>query len=157
MSRLLVNLDIPADQAIGNAVRESGDPAPFHDDAAFNLRTAYLNLTHDRGEGPDKGVSYLRVLTNDDWTVDHGVRNDGTRFDDYVALNLRRVIDGALDLGVELAEDQSVRIQEIFHPASVLPPAVDNVRKDHQISVDEVLDGIGNLKFVAEARRDSFD
>ena len=88
---------------------------------------------------------------------DHGIGNHRTRLDDHFALDTRGVIDGAVDLGVDLVEDQAVRLQHVFQPTGVLPPAVDDVRPHHQTSVDEILDRIGNLELVAEARLDPLD
>ena len=51
-------------------------------------------------------------------------------------------------------ENQPVRLEHVLELAGVLPPAVDEVRPHLEAAVDQILDGVGDLQLVAEARLD---
>ena len=63
----------------------------------------------------------------------------------------------AVDAPLQGLEDQPVRLEHVLELAGVLPPAVDDVRADGQAAIDQVLDGVGDLELVAEARLDPVD
>jgi hypothetical protein len=52
-------------------------------------------------------------------------------------------------------ENQAVGLEHVLELAGVLPPALDDVRPDLEAAVDQVLNRVGDLQFVAEARLDA--
>ena len=61
----------------------------------------------------------------------------------------------AVDAPLDRVEDQPVGLEHVLELAGVLPPAVDEVRPHLEAAVDQVLDGVGDLELVAEARLDA--
>src|SRR4051812_31579754 len=82
-----VNLHVPADQAVLDAVRDIADHAALEHDAVLDLRIADLGAAADRGERPDVGVDDPRVLPDDDRAADDRALHHRARFDHHLAFD----------------------------------------------------------------------
>ena len=74
----------------------------------------------------------------------------GARLDHDASL-AARVDELALDALHERVEDEPVGLEHVLQAPGVLPPAADDVRLDALAAVDEVLDGVGDLKLPARS------
>ena len=108
----------------------------------------------DRRERPDVGVDDPRARADDRRPADHRVLDDRARLDHHLAFDARRRVDRAVDPRLQRLEDQAVGFEHVLELAGVLPPARHQVRRDAQAAIDQVLDGVGDLELVAEARLD---
>ena len=77
---------------------------------------------------------------------------DRAGLDDDFALDAGLGVDRAVDAPLDRVEHQPVGLEHVLELARVLPPAVDDVRPDLEAAVDQVLDRVGDLELVAEAR-----
>ena len=77
---------------------------------------------------------------------------DRAGLDDDLAFDARLGVDRPVDAPLDRVEDQPVGLEHVLELAGVLPPALDDVRPDLEAAIDQVLDGVGDLELVAEAR-----
>src|SRR3954452_4619513 len=152
-----MDLDVPAYEAVLDAVGDVADDAAFEDDAVLDLRVADLGASADRRERPyirmnDPGVGANDHRTPDDRALDHRAG-----FDDDFAFDARLGVDTSIDAPDDRVENQSVRLEHVLELARVLPPAVDEMRPHLETPIDEVLDRVGDLQLVPEARLDALD
>ena len=98
-----------------------------------------------------------RAAPDDGRTANHGAFHDRPLFDDDFPLDAAFGVHRAVDPTVERLENQPVRFEHVFELAGVLPPAVDDIGAHTEPAIDQVLDGIGDFKFVPEAWLDAVD
>ena len=88
-----------------------------------------------------------------DRALDRARRPRSTTLPFDARLGVHRAVDAALDR----VEDQAVGLEHVLELAGVLPPAFDDVRPHLEAAIDQVLDGVGDLELVPEARLDALD
>ena len=148
-------LHVTADQTVFDAVGDVGDHGALEHDAVLDLGLANRHALADGGERADVGARDLRTGADDDRAADHRPLDRRARFDHDLALDARLAVDGALDAAFERVEDEPVGLEHVLELARVLPPALDQVRADLERAIDEVLNGVGDLELIAEARPDA--
>ena len=109
----------------------------------------------DRRERPDVGVHDARAGADDDRSADDRALDDGAGLDDHLALDARLGVDACrrsrrsiVSRISRLASSMSSSLPVSFHQPC------DQVRPDLEAAVDQVLDRVGDLELVAEARLD---
>ena len=104
--------------------------------------------------GPTYAPDDARAGADDHRAADDRSLDRRARLDDDLALDARLRVDRAVDPPLDRVENQPVGLEHVLELAGVLPPAVDDVRPDLEPAIDQVLDGVGDLELVAEARLD---
>ena len=131
-------LDFAAEQARLHPGAEVLDHRAGEDDRVLDLGAADAHVLADRGVGADVGV------------LDPGAGADhGRAADDRAARAWRpasittrpstreSVVDLALEPGLDLLQDEPVRLEHVGELAGVLPPAADHLRLDLVAVVDQ--------------------
>src|SRR6185503_4671422 len=154
LHRLAPDADVPADEAVDDAVRQVAHARSLEHDAVLDLGILDLDVVADRGERPDVGVHDAGAAADDGGAANRRPFDHRPLLDDDLPLDAALRIDHAVDPALERLEDQPVRLEHVLELAGVLPPPLDDVRADGEAAVDQVLDGVGDLELVAEARRD---
>ena len=72
--------------------------------------------------------------------------------DDDLAFDPALGVDRPVDAPLLRLENQPVGLEHVLELAGVLPPSVDDVRPDRQAAIDQVLNRVGDLQLVSEAR-----
>ena len=111
----------------------------------------------DRRERPDVGAGDARAGADDDRPAHDRALDRRAGLDHDLALDARLGVDRAVDAALDRVENQAVGLEHVLELAGVLPPALDDVRAHLEAAVDQVLNGVGDLELVAEARLDALD
>ena len=77
------------------------------------------------------------------------VGDDRAGFDNDPAIDRRRVIDLAVDSGLDLFEEQAVGFKQRRELAGVDPPALEDLVHHRVALVDQPLDRVGDLELAA--------
>src|SRR6266550_81230 len=148
---------VPADQAVDDAVRQVAQGRALEHDSVLDLRILDVDLVADRREGSHVGVDAARATADDRRAANDRPFDDGALLDDDLPLDTALGVYLSLDLPLERLENQPVRLEHVLELARVFPPALHDVRADGQAAVDQVLDRVGDLELVPEARFDAID
>src|SRR5258705_8340307 len=154
LHRLAPDADVPPDEAVDHAVRQVAHARSLEHDAVLDLGILDFDVVADRGERPDVRAHDARAAPDDGRPADGRPLDHRTLLDDDLPLDAAVRIDSAFDAPFERLEDQPVRLEHVLELAGVLPPPLDDVRPHGEAPVDQVLDGVGDLELVPEARRD---
>src|SRR5262249_33154883 len=80
-----------------------------------------------------------------------------TGLEHHAAVEIRGIIDEAVDAPHDGFEDQAVRLEQRCELAGVDPPAVEHLAAHAGTFVDQPLDGIGDLELTARRGLDGGD
>src|SRR3989442_785825 len=155
LDRFAVDSHVFADQAVDHAVRQIAKARALQDDAVLDLGIANLDVVHDRRERPHIRVHDARSASDDRRPAHHRAFDRCADLDHHLAFDPALSVDDPLDTALQCIEDQPVRLQHVLQLARVLPPAVDDLGPDREAPIDEILNGVGDLELVAEARPDA--
>ena len=142
------DVDVAAQQRGLHAPVEAVDARAGEQDRVLDLGALHRAVLADRRVGPDVAVGQHRARADDGGPADGRALQLGARLDDDAPLDLG-VDQLALDPMLHAVEDQPVGLQHVVQAPGVLPPALDDVRLDAAVSVDQVLDRVGDLQLAA--------
>ena len=114
----------------------------------LHLAGADRHPVTDRGERPDVGILHVGAPADDGRAADHAAHDGRARLDDHLPENLGG-LDPPLAPSVQTVEDEPVRLEHVLELPGVLPPALDDVRLDPAVRVDQPVDCIGDLELAA--------
>ncbi len=146
------DLSAHADQAVLKAGVQVLDDGVGVNDAVLNFRVPDDAVAPDAGERPDVGVLDDHVLPDDDRSDDlaahhpRGLGNDDPPTDP-------RLDDLALDIALQLLQQQVVGFEQVGGTAGVLPPPDDRLAHHGGSGLDQALDAVGDLVLAARRGR----
>ena len=103
----------------------------------------------DRSERADEAVDDPRVASDHHRPADSGVDDLGAGGDHDATVEAGCGIDTALDARLDLLQQQPVRLEQWRQLAGVDPPPVEPFGPHAVTTVDQPLDGIGDLQLTA--------
>src|SRR5262249_11872965 len=145
LQRRAGDLDIPADQAILQAMRQVADYPVLQHDRVLDLATLDHTVVVDRGEWADAAIDDPGVLAINARPADGAIADLSAFLENHIANQLRVTVDVPFPQRRQLFQDQAVRLQHIVLLAGVDPPALVDVREPLPAMLDQPLDRIGDL------------
>src|ERR1700682_3945968 len=115
------DFDLATDERVLDS-RDVDDAAPFEDNRMLDLRVHDLAEAIDRCERPDEAVDDARAGGNGHRAADVRALDLGPLLDDDAALDLRGLVDRAVETGGDLLEQEAVGLENRRELARVDPP-----------------------------------
>src|SRR6266851_933902 len=153
------NLRMTADQTIFNASIDIGDTTSLQNYAMLNFTIHYDTIMRNSGERTNIGVGERDIFSDNRWPTHHAVDKLDILFQNHFAFKVRNLINihRIRDRSLDRTKHNPVRLQHIPHLTGVDPVAADDMWPYKIALLDEILDGIGNLKLSALRWADSVD
>src|SRR5439155_21770814 len=115
-------LHLTTDERVGDR-SDAHDGASVEHDRVLELAVSHFAAGRDRREGADVAVDDPRVLADDDRAAYPRPDDLGAPFDDDPPLDLRPIVDRALDALGDRLQDAAIALEQRVLLAGVEPPA----------------------------------
>ena len=120
----------------------------------LDLRASDHHVAVDRRVGPDIGVRELCPGADDGGAPDDRPRELGALLDRDSALDPGLSVELAVDPRLDVLKDETVGLEHVLELSGVLPPALDDVRLDAPVGLDQGIDRVGDLELATGGRLD---
>ena len=130
------------------------DPGGPDDDRVLDLGVADIATGADGAERPDETVRDLGARPDDGRAAHMAAHQAGAGLDNDPAVELAFGVDLAVNAPFHPLQQEAVGLEQRRELPGVDPPPAQDLGEDHVASVDQPLDGVGDLELAPPRRLD---